>query len=89
MTTSPELDELRARLLRIEEAQAFAEHTTDQLHQQVLSLHQRVHDLVARIQRFESRLGDVGDLVQRLARSDAPAPADQNPPDPMPPSDEQ
>jgi len=83
---SPESDNLAARMLRVEESQAFAEHTADQMHAQVLALHQRVHDLVGRIQRLESRLGDVGELVQRLP---PPAPPGTSNTGPSPISDEQ
>lgn len=60
------------RLLRIEEAQAFAERTLDQLHEELLRAFRDIESLSQRIERLERRLTSVEDA----ATDDGEDPAD-------------
>lgn len=52
----PGEDDIRIRLLRLEEAQAFADHAADQLNDEVRALGRRVLELQAQVRRLEAML---------------------------------
>lgn len=51
-----EVRRMEARILRLEEAQMYADRAVEQLHEEVLGLGRRVEEVLARIQRLEQRL---------------------------------
>lgn len=48
--------DIGARLLRLEEAQAFSEHTVEQLSGEIAELNKRLAEALAHIRMLESRL---------------------------------
>ncbi len=50
--------DIRERVTRLEEAQAFSERTAEQLHEEILTLVRRVDALTARLAKAESELAE-------------------------------
>lgn len=60
------------RLTRVEESQAFAERTIEQLSEELVRAFKRLDDLTARLEDLGSRLADVESMATPGADSDEP-----------------
>lgn len=82
--------DLSDRLLRLEENEAFAERTFEQLNAEVVALSRRMTEVLVRMDRVEARLdrlmGSVTELSARAADSESPLPTP--PDDPHRPADQ-
>ena len=57
---------IEARLTRLEEHAGFAEHTVEQLSQEIRLINTRVHELAKRLEALEGRLGGVVERVEKV-----------------------
>lgn len=57
--SSIDIQALHARLIRLEEAVGFADHTTEQISGEMIALHKRLDSMAKRIELLEGRLEDV------------------------------
>lgn len=62
--------DLRDRLRRVEESQAFAEQSSEALTGQMLEIDRRLRDLMTRLTRIESRLIDVAARLEEPGGED-------------------
>lgn len=66
------------RITRLEEAEAFAERSVEQLNGELVELNRRMTEVLTRLERVESRverlMGNVTDLAAKGADSEAPLP---------------
>ncbi|MDX2116174.1 MAG: SlyX family protein [Planctomycetota bacterium] len=72
------MDELRERLLKLEEAQAFAEHSADQVSAELLRAFEQIERLARRLDRLEQRIVELAE--QEDPEAPAPDPLDDSEP---------
>lgn len=69
--------ELSGRVQRLEEALGFAEHTSEQLSQEIRELGSRLRDMQKRLDQLERRVGTVDERIDKIGPMVPPGEGDQ------------
>lgn len=76
-SSGPSATELAGRVQRLEEALGFAEHTNEQLSQEIRELGSRLRDTQKRLDLLERRVGSVDERIDKIGPMAAPGEGDQ------------